>query len=83
MYMFHGKDELSCYEACKILLEVLVHVQLLRQISMVAQLHHHVEIVWCLKGVHELEDVSMIESFHYLGFRDGVSDLIVVNQLLL
>ena len=58
-------------------------VQLLTQISVVAQLHDHVEIVRRLESIHQLQYVAMIKLFHDKSFRHSISDLVVADELLL
>ena len=50
---------------------------------MVAQFHHHVQVVRRLEGVPELEDVAVVELLHDLGLGDGIAHLVVADQLLL
>ena len=56
-----------------------MYIELLGEVAVVAQLHHHVQVVGSLERVHESKDIAVIKLFHYLGLGDGVADLVVVN----
>ena len=49
---------------------------------MLAQFHHHMQILWCLEAILEFEYVGMVHLTHDLSLCDSVPDLIVVDQSL-
>lgn len=51
VYVLHRQHELCNDEPGYGLFQVLQVVELLRQITVVYQLHYHVQVVWCLKCV--------------------------------
>ena len=79
VHVFHGKDQLRRDESCQVLLEILVQVELLAEVAVITQLHHHVQVVRGLERVHELEHVAVVKLLHDESLCDCVSDLVVTD----
>ena len=50
---------------------------------MLAQLHHHMEVLWRLKAVHELEHILVVHFSHDLSLSHCIPNLVVVDKGLL
>lgn len=83
VHILHRQNELSCDKPCERLLNELDTVQLLAQVSILNELHHHMQMVRRLECVFQPEHVRMIECFHDVSLSDCVFNLVVRNEELL
>ena len=79
MHVLHCQNQFSRNESGKLFIKVLMHVQLLREVSMVTQFHHHMHVVWRLKCIKKFEHVSVIKLLHNLCFSYRISDLVLLD----
>jgi len=83
MEVLKGEDYFSHYEFCEFLLEEVVLVKLSREVSVLAELTRHEEVLWSLESVKHAEDEGMIEIAHDLTLSKGIFNLIVYNEEIL
>ena len=83
MDMLDTKDQLSADKPRQLLLKILVLIQLLREVTILTQLHDHVQVVRRLKAKHQLQNIRVVHLSHDLGLCHCVPDLIVVDKSLL
>lgn len=87
--MLDSEDELGSQELGELFIKKLQLVQVPREVSVLAELRHHVQVDRCLEAKEELEDVWMAvlvaggEHLHDAALADGVLELLVLDEELL
>lgn len=56
---------------------------MLGQIAILTVLSEHVQVLGRLEGIDELQQERVLQLLHDLGLRDGVLDLLILDQELL